>query len=171
MSHKTQEKMADEVEQMMKQHDLTEKQAAILLVFDQDPSRSYADIAEEASSLLPEEESVTGTYASEQIKQRRTEWFGDDGRRKSTPDEEKQEEGDKEEDATPFKRSDQAVPVTAPEEENVDSGDLGTVTMNENTWLRLVAYLHLYSNNQEKEERKEHLTKMINDITEQVLED
>lgn len=72
--------------ELKESHDLTNKQAAILAAFDDDPTASYSEIASRASEILGEGESVTGSYSAEQIKQRRPEFFDDEGERVS-PDE------------------------------------------------------------------------------------
>ncbi|AGC34435.1 hypothetical protein HVTV-2_gp65 [Haloarcula virus HVTV-2] len=212
---------------------LTDKQAAILAAFEENPQASYADIADLATELLPEDESVTGSYAGEQIKQRRPQWFDDRGRRRRPQDmegeEEVTEEQVEEDDVDAQERvSDEVqalaggetVDMDAPdettdeeestEEVEIDEGRVATladwydvresqaramaraevvsgvefsgregietpevegvgVGMEEDDWLRLVAFLHLFADTDAGQKHEERIMEIAGEITRQAL--
>lgn len=195
---------------------LTDKQAAILAAFEENPQASYADIADLATELLPEDESVTGSYAAEQIKQRRPDWFDDGGNRRrpkdvqesdvdthervdeevqqlaggekvdlDEPDEETTSEIDEgrvatladwygvsESQAEVLARAEQSVEgleltgregIEEPEVEGVPVG------MDEDSWLRLVAFLHLFADTDAGQKHEERVMEIAGEITRQAL--
>lgn len=95
---------------------LTDKQAAILAAFEQNPEASYADIAEMATDLLPDDMGVTGSYAGEQIKQRRPDWFDERGRRRPPEDMGEESRGE---------RTTQQQEEQDPEPDETGDGDTG----------------------------------------------
>ncbi|UBF23049.1 hypothetical protein HCTV-16_gp66 [Haloarcula virus HCTV-16] len=231
MSQESQTRLDDEKEELMNEERLTEKQAAILAVFERNPQMSYSDIADAAGQLLPEDESVTGSYAGEQIKQRRASWFNEMGNRRrpesevsetveddeddsDVDDDEPEENGDE-----PFSDPDEVITeVGRPDEDetvevdvSVDSSRVATladwydvtaeeaaamahaekvsgveytgreqveeeplegftVTLEENTWLRLVAFLHLHADTSEGAAHEKQLMEIAGEITKQALE-
>jgi len=218
---------------------LTDKQAAILAAFEENPQASYADIADMAAEMLPEGEGVTGSYAGEQIKQRRPEWFDDRGRR-SRPEEMGEEAtGERttqvqEEDTTTDDDTTDAdervsdevealaggdtVDMEAPDEATTEGDDVqideGRVTtladwydvseaqaramaraeqvegiefsgregidkdtdvqgvavgLEEDDWLRLVAFLHLFADSEHGQKHEDRVMEIAGEITKQAL--
>lgn len=82
----------EEARDSLNDDELTDKQAAILAVFDRDPDLTYKAIADQATEALPDGESVSSYYASRQIKERRPEYFDESGDRLDSDQVEEPEE-------------------------------------------------------------------------------
>lgn len=225
---------------------LTDKQAAILAAFEQNPEASYADIADMATDLLPEDMGVTGSYAGEQIKQRRPDWFDERGRRRPPEDMGEEPSGERttqtQEEAEPDETGDgdtgadervsdevqqlaggEQVDMEAPDEaqqEQVDEGETQydearvaevadwydvseqqaqtlihaeeetgieltgregleqpapevegvAVGLEEDEWLRLTAFLHLFADTDVGARHEEKVMNLAGEITRQALE-
>lgn len=200
---------------------LTDKQAAILAAFDENPGATYSDIADVATEILPDDMSVTGSYAAEQIKQRRPDWFENGERLRPSevdaaePDEDEDEVADdvqdlaegatvetgtpepgvevddsrvalladwygvSEEEATQMARAEQIADVEfsgregieEPEPEPEPEEEALAVGMNEDEWLRIVAYLHLFANTDAGARHEEKLMTLAGKISTQALEE
>lgn len=225
---------------------LTDKQAAILAAFEENPEASYADIADTATNLLPDDMGVTGSYAGEQIKQRRPDWFDDRGRRRPPEDMDEEPSGERttqtQEEAEPDETGDgdtdadervsdevqqlaggEQVDMEAPDEaqqEQVDEGETQydearvaevadwydvseqqaqtlihaeeetgieltgregleqpapevegvAVGLEEDEWLRLTAFLHLFADTDVGARHEEKVMNLAGEITRQALE-
>ena len=204
---------------------LTDKQAAILAAFDENPGATYSDIADVATEILPDDMSVTGSYATEQIKQRRPDWFENGERLRPSevdaaePDEDEDEVPDDvqkiaegspvstgkpepevevddsrvalladwygvgEEEARQMARAEQIADVEFSGREGVEEPEPEpapepepeqeelSVGMDEDEWLRIVAYLHLFANTQAGAPHEERLMDLAGKISTQALEE
>lgn len=232
MSHET-TKLDERRNELLDKERLTDKQAAILAAFEDNPEASYADIADVATDLLPDDEGVTGSYAGEQIKQRRPDWFDDQGRRRNPQEMGVEASGDRttqpQADQKPDNGDDvnervseevqqlaggEAVDMEAPDESgdtqeqeydeervtliadwydvtedqarimaNAEAqtgieltGQEGIaeeatpVGLDENEWLRLTAFLHLFADTDVGARHEEEVMDLAGKITRQALE-
>lgn len=177
------------------QEDLTEKQAAILRAFDEDPDATYKVIAQEASDMLEGDESVTGYYASQQIQKHRPQYFDSNGKRidasevefrdsddvDTDVDEQRVEELARELDisedrARVIAQAEEVSGATfaSPTESDADVREISTeydvsVRMTEDAWLRLVGFLLIFSDTQAGSTYEEELLDVASDLAGQAL--
>lgn len=70
----------ERMDNLKEMHDLTDKQAAILAAFDDDPGSTYGEISDRALELLPQDATLSTEYTRAVVTNNRPSYFNEDGR-------------------------------------------------------------------------------------------